>query len=165
MTGGLKRKLSTMIKTEINFDLGKIKLDFTEELNKFGDIIKSDIKDKVSKGVDIEGRRFQPLKARTVQAKKRKGSSTPNKPLLDTGLMAGKGKGPYTPKGGRATKAKQIEEVIMPKKRQVAGVWHNIGGSTAGQPPQRAWFGISTKAEREGLQLILDHIQREIDRA
>ena len=108
-------------------------------LNDIADIAVGQIKKDLSKGKDINGKAFAPLKNSTIKAKRRKGSKFPTKPLIDTGLM----KNVYRSRNASASSL--ISEVSTAKARSEVAIYHNTG---AGSLPERLWFGIGKKTKR-----------------
>ena len=149
-----------------NFDLKKITLDLHKELNLAAGMIIKDIVKNNEKGLDIEGKKFKPLKASTIKAKRAKGSSDPSRALYDTGRMLGRGsvkgtggRGPYISK--RAKKMDQESHVSIAKDREDIGAYHNEGRGV----PKREWFGISKKAEKDIMRMAELRIEEMIRRA
>ena len=138
-----------------NFNLAKIKLDLSKELNMAADIIVKDIESGIEHGRDINGTSFKKLKPSTIHSKRHRGSSTPRIALSDKEIM----KKVYVPSGKRATKSKQRVEIIPPKKRADIGVFHQQGGAKL---PKREWFGISKTAESRVMKMTELRIEKEI---
>ena len=132
-------------------------------VNRVAQIIVGDVKGGVAKGLDIKDKKFKPLKPATIKAKQRSGSSTPNKPLLDTHRMVGKdakggsargmdftgGTGIYIKP--HATRGKHRATIRIPADRQYIGGIHNEG---LGDMPKREWFGISKRAEKRADKMV-----------
>ena len=56
-------------------------------LNDFADTSVTHIKAETKKGKDIDGRKFTKLRSSTAKLKRKKGSKTQTKPLMDTDRM------------------------------------------------------------------------------
>lgn len=123
-------------------------------INRVAEIIVQDVKQGVAKGKDLSNVPFEKLNPKTIRAKRRSGSSTPKKPLMDTHKMVGRGGGT----GGvyvsdKATAMKHSATIKMPKDREEIGIYHNEG---SGNLPVREWWGISDRAKKR-----LDKMVRE----
>ena len=139
------------ITIEKNFDLRKISLDLTKELNRAGQIIKRDHFQRLERGQGVKGA--------LVPSKKAIG-----KTLVNTGKMRNLVM-------DRATKQKQ-EVVLHPGRKQTypgtnvtmsdVGEFHQFG---AGNLPVREWFGITKKSEQRIVKMMELEIEREIKRA
>jgi len=111
-------------------------------INGVADILRDDMKGGVARGQDIRGGKLEPLEPSTVRSKRRKGSPTARKPLLDTGRMIGAGA-----QRGRTgifvkirANAKRLSAMItVPQNRQLIGTVHNEGD---GQPMRRFFYII-----------------------
>ena len=114
-------------------------------LNDLADATVGQIKSDVKKGRDINGTPFKKLKDSTINAKKIKGSKTPNKPLMDTGLMRN------VHRSKTASAGSLESRVDVAKKRSEIAVFHNDGG---GNLPQREWFGIGEKTKKRYNKMI-----------
>ncbi len=133
------------------FDLKKIKLDLTKQLNLAGQIVKKDHFQRLEKGMGVKDK-LQPSK------------KTEGKTLVDTGKMRN-----LVVK--KATRKKQ-EVVIHPGKTQRypgknvtmadVGLFHQEG---MGRLPKREWFGITEKVEKDILKVVEEQIERELKRA
>ena len=162
----------------MNFDLGKIRMDFTRELNRAGDIITKDIKDGIDKGGNF-GKKWKRNMPSTIA---QKGF---DKPLFETGSMQ------WLPKKKAATKQSQEVVLRVAEKRQEIGRYHNEGTRPYTIVPKtaemlsfitqngrvyakkvhhtgvekREWFGISDKAKSEIFSMVEEKIKLEIERA
>ena len=170
-----------------NFDLKKISLDLTKELNRAGQIVKTDHLKRLERGEGVRGSKMKALSPNTIAAKGN------DKILVKSGKMRNL-------VIDKATKQNQ-EVVIHPGKKQRykgsnvtmsdVGGFHQAGTSpytitprkakklvfkTAGGTvftnkvnhpglPKREWFGISKKAEQRIVKMIGLEIEREIKRA
>mgnify|MGYP001191183795 CR=1 FL=1 len=176
-----------------NFDLNKISLDLTKELNLAGGMVVKDIVKKNQSGLDINGKTIKPLSPNTIAAKS---GSDPSRALYDTGRMIGRGsvkgvggRGPYLSK--KAKKTDQETIISVAKDRESIGVYHNEGtkpytitpkrakklsfitkdgwvnASSVNHPglPKREWFGISKDAIRDIMRMVELKIEDRIKRA
>jgi len=147
-----------MITMKTDFDLRKINLDLSKELNLAGQIIAKDHFTRLERGQDANGKQMAPLEDATIA---RKGF---NQILVNTGKMRNL-------IVDKATKTKQ-EVLVHPGEKQKykksrvtmsdVGGFHQKG---KGNLPRREWFGVSTKAETNILKMITHRIDREIRRA
>jgi len=134
-----------------NFDLNKIKLDWTKELNLAGKIIKKDHFQRLEKGLGITG----PMKP----SKKESG-----KTLVDTGKMRNL-------VIEKASKTNQEVRIHPGEKQKYPGTkvtMSDVGGfhqTGAGNLPKREWFGITKKAEKDIFKMMELRIEKEIRRA
>tara|TARA_R110000772_G_scaffold228191_1_gene338921 strand:+ start:647 stop:1081 length:435 start_codon:yes stop_codon:yes gene_type:complete len=134
-----------------NFDLKKINLDLTKELNKAGQIIKVDHFKRLDRGQGVSGPMIPSQK-------------TSGKTLVKSGKMRNL-------VIDKATKTNQ-EVVIHPgEKQRYKGTnvtMADVGGfhqSGAGNLPVREWFGITKKAEKRIVKMMKLEIEREIKSA
>jgi hypothetical protein len=98
------------------------------------------------------------LQPDTIADKRKKGYPSPRTALFATGTM----KKVYIPKSKRANKTRQVVEIIVAKKRDDVGVYHQKGG---GNLPKREWFGISKTAEKRAFNLLEMRVEQELRRA
>ena len=141
----------TAITVTRNFDLNKINLDLTKELNTSGQIVRKDHFQRLERGLGVKGA-LTPSKKAT------------GKTLVRTGKMRNL-------VVDKATKAKQ-EVNIHPGEKQTypnsnvtmsdVGSFHQEG---AGNLPKREWFGITVKAEKDIMKMVELEIERQIKRA
>jgi hypothetical protein len=138
------------------FDLSKINLDLTKELNLFGQIVRKDHFQRLENGKSVDGGKMKSLKPSTIL---KKGSA---KILVDTGKMRNL-------VINKASKKNQVVEIHPGKKlirngvsNQQIGYYHQTG---AGNLPSREWFGISKEAENKGEKLMEHRIEQELNRA
>ena len=134
-----------------NFNLKKINLDLTKELNLAGQIIKEDHFKRLDRGQGVSGPMIPSQK-------------TSGKTLVNTGKMR-------KLVIDKATKMNQ-EVVVHPGEKQTykgtdvtmsdVGEFHQFG---AGNLPVREWFGITKKAEKLIVKMMELEIEREIKRA
>jgi hypothetical protein len=134
-----------------NFDLKKINLDLTKELNLAGQIIKEDHFKRLDRGQGVSGPMIPSQK-------------TSGKTLVNTGKMR-------KLVIDKATKMNQ-EVVVHPGEKQTYKgtdvTMSDVGGfhqSGAGNLPVREWFGITKKAEKRIVKMMELEIEREIKRA
>lgn len=135
------------------FKLNK-NLDLKSLINDIADATVQDIQDGLQQGVDVSGAKFKRLKASTVKRKKRTGSATPSKPLMDKHKM----KNVYVKK--KATDNNLRAEISINKRdRAVPSIVHNEG---VGNMPKREWFGYSKRMDKKASKLALLHIQEAL---
>jgi len=134
-----------------NFDLNKIKLDLTKELNRAAEIVKEDHFQRLEKGQGVRG---------VLKPSKKKSGKT----LVESGKMRNL-------VIDKATKQKQ-EVNIHPGEKQkypkTNVTMSDVGGfhqSGAGNLPVREWFGITKKVENKIFKMAELTIEREIRRA
>jgi len=134
-----------------NFNLKKINLDLTKELNLAGQIIKEDHFKRLDRGQGVSGPMIPSQK-------------TSGKTLVNTGKMR-------KLVIDKATKMNQ-EVVVHPGEKQTYKgtdvTMSDVGGfhqSGAGKLPVREWFGITKKAEKRIVKMMELEIEREIKRA
>ena len=140
-----------------NFDLKKINLDLTKELNQAGRIIREDHFKRLERGMGVGGP-MKNLKGATVDAKGF------DQILVKSGKMRNL-------VIDKASKTNQ-EVVIHPGEKQTYKgtdvTMSDVGGfhqSGAGNLPVREWFGITDKVEKDAFRLIEMRIEREIQNA
>ena len=173
---------SVKITAKKNFDLNKIKLDVSKELNLIGDMIRKDIRMGIKAQRTIDGKVMKPLHPFTV---KEKGFPAP---LIKEGIMS-------RINVKKATKKKQEVKIYPAKQRtqpikgfplgiaeiQQKGarirVTDNMRAYLHGRGlhlskktqsleiPARPWFGISDKIMRDIPRMIKARIRQEIRRA
>jgi len=141
------------MKVEMNFDLKRIRLDLSKELNLAAQIIRKDHTDRLNNGVGVNGSKMKALKT---------GQTAPI--LIDTGKMKNL-------VASKATKKNQVV-TINPGVKQTyprsnvtmsdVGGFHQTG---AGNLPRREWFGITKEVEKNILQMVDARISQEIRRA
>jgi len=150
-----------------NFDLNKIKLDWTKELNLAGKIIKKDHFKRLEKGLGVTGP-MASLKPSTVKSKTNfsggKFKKNANKPLVNTGKMRNL-------VVEKASKTNQEVRIHPGEKQKYPGTkvtMSDVGGfhqTGAGDLPKREWFGITKKAEKDIFKMMELRIEKEIRRA
>ena len=142
----------------MKFDLKKLKLDLTKELNIAGQIVRSDHFQRLERGVGVNGS-MQPLADSTI---KKKGHS---QILVDTGKMRNLIL-------NKANKIKQLVTLHPGKKQKRKGGVTNadIGlfhqqGNPSNNLPKREWFGITKNAQLRAIKMIelkIDKIIRNV---
>lgn len=105
-------------------------------INDVAALLVLDMTQGVRRGVDVTNSPFVPLDPRTIDAKKKSGSRTPSKPLLDTGRMSGS-KGGYFVQTKATAKSLTATVTTAKDRKGVIGVTHNEGGKNI---PQRKHF-------------------------
>ena len=125
------------IKSDIEFEQSIDKL-INDTIFLAAQIGVKEIKKGIDKSTDIKGKAFKPLAASTIKQKRKKGQ--PTKPLIATGMM--RRLPPVKGKSGKST-------ISVANKRTDVSQYHDQGGSTAGQPPKREWFGLTKAAEKK----------------
>jgi len=146
-----------------NFDLNKITLDLTRQLEIAGKVIRKEHVQRLERGQGVKGP-LAKLKSSTI-AKKTKGDYPTNasKPLVNTGDMR-----------NLVYKVdKQKQEVnIYPGRDKLykgtkvtmsdVGGFHQKGNTNL---PKREWFGISNDANQRSERLMEERIEQELRRA
>ena len=141
------------MKVEMNFDLKRIRLDLSKELNLAAQIIRKDHTDRLNNGVGVNGSIMKALKT---------GQTAPI--LIDTGKMKNL-------VASKATKKNQVVTINPGVKQTYPGTnvtMSDVGGfhqSGAGNLPRREWFGITKEVEKNILQMVDARISQEIRRA
>ena len=136
-----------------NFDLNKITLDLTKELNRGAQIIKEDHFQRLEKGQGVRGALIPSQKAS-------------GKTLVDTGKMRNL-------VIDKATKQNQEANIHPGEKQKYPGTkvtMSDVGGfhqegHSKGYFPKREWFGVTTKAEKRIMKMVELEIGRQIKRA
>ena len=148
------------ITVEKNFNLGKIRFDFTKQLNESGQIIKTDHYQRLEGGQGVDGSQMKALSPVTVALK---GNS---KILVKSGKMRNL-------IVEEASKTNQQVEIHPGRKQTYKGTkppvtmadvggFHQKGGRNL---PKREWFGISKNAEKQCINLMEERMAEEIRRA
>ena len=134
-----------------NFDLRKITLDLTEELNRAAEIVKVDHFQRLEKGQGVRGA-LKPSK----------------KKIGKTLVRSGKMRNLVIEK---ATKENQEAEIHPGEKQKYPGTnvtMSDVGGfhqTGAGNLPVREWFGLTKKVEKRIMKMAELEIGRQIQRA
>ncbi len=170
-----------------NFDLGRINLDLSRELNRAGEIIRRDHYQRLERGEGVDGSKMRALSPNTIAAKGN------NKILVETGQMrnlvvdeANKTKQAIEIHPGERRRYKganvTMSDVggfhqegtssytITPKKAKklsfkTAGGWVHTNKVNHPGLPKREWFGVSKDAEKQCINLMEERIERELRRA
>tara|TARA_Y100000401_G_scaffold117578_1_gene127327 strand:+ start:5742 stop:6179 length:438 start_codon:yes stop_codon:yes gene_type:complete len=141
-----------LTKKEI-FKLNK-NLNLQDVVNDIADATVQDIISGIENSTDINNRPFKRLKPATIKAKKRKGSKTPTKPLLDEGKM----KNVYVKK--RATQSSKRATIsVNQRDRAVPSIVHNEGLDPM---PKREWFGYSKRMDKKANIIAKEHIRNAL---
>ena len=126
------------------FNLGRVNLKLTKELNEAGRIIRKDHVTRLERGMGVDGNRMQELADSTIEAKGF------DQILVNTGKMRNL-------EIERAT-AKKQEVILYPGKKEKRGKVTNqqIGGfhQRGDGVPERKWFGISQDVEKKAMKAI-----------
>tara|TARA_R100000808_G_C2125199_1_gene135562 strand:- start:270 stop:713 length:444 start_codon:yes stop_codon:yes gene_type:complete len=137
------------------FNLGRINLKLTKELNEAGRIIRKDHVTRLERGMGVDGNRMQELADSTIEAKGF------DQILVNTGKMRNL-------VIERAT-AKKQEVILYPGRKEKRGKVTNqqIGGfhQRGDGVPERKWFGISQDAEKKAMKAIELKIDRVLRNA
>ena len=137
------------------FNLGRVNLKLTKELNEAGRIIRKDHVTRLERGMGVDGNRMQELADATIEAKGF------DQILVNTGKMRNL-------VIERAT-AKKQEVILHPGKKEKRGKVTNkqIGGfhQHGKGVPKREWFGISQDAEKKAMKAIELKIDRVLRNA
>ena len=134
-----------------NFDLNKITLDLTKELNRSAQIIKEDHFQRLEKGQGVKG---------TLQRSEKKSGKT----LVESGKMRNL-------VIDKATKQKQEVNIHPGEKQKYPGTkvtMSDVGGfhqRGEGDLPVREWFGVTKKVEKRIMKMAELEIGRQIQRA
>ncbi len=129
-----------------NFKKIKSDIDFNQSINKLindtiflaAQIGVKEIKTGLDTSTDIKGKPFKKLAPSTIRQKLKKGQ--PTKPLIATGMM--RRLPPVKGKSGKST-------ISVAMKRNDVAQYHDQGGTKAGQPPKREWFGLTKEAKKK----------------
>lgn len=139
------------IRMKKNFNLSKIRLDFSKTLNTGIRIVASDINQGIGRGSQFG----KPFKRNAESTIKKKGF---DHPLKDTGLMMD-----ISQMGiGKAGYANQRAYLLPNEDRVDIGFWNDQGTNKI---PARPFWGISQKAEKNIMAMAMAHIKTEIRRA
>ena len=137
------------------FNLGRVNLKLTKELNEAGRIIRKDHVTRLERGMGVDGNRMQELADSTIEAKGF------DQILVNTGKMRNL-------EIERAT-AKKQEVILYPGKKEKRGKVTNqqIGGfhQRGDGVPERKWFGISQDVEKKAMKAIELKIDRVLRNA
>ena len=136
-----------MIKAKVSktFNLKKIKLDLSDELNDGIKVISKDIEYGIDKGVQFN----KPFKRNAPSTIKKKGF---DKPLEETGLMKDASKMIVS----KATTKKQ-ESSLLPNSKRIKIASYN--------QEDREFWGISDNAERKVITMVKNKIRKNIKKS
>ncbi len=131
---------------KVKFKKIKDDIDFEQNIKKLIDDVVflsaqigvKEIKKGLDSSKDIKGRPFKKLAPSTIKQKLKKGQ--PTKPLIATGMM--RRLPPVKGKSGKST-------ISVANKRTDVSQYHDQGGTKAGRPPKREWFGLTKTAEKK----------------
>ena len=136
-----------------DFDLRKIKLDLSHELNNSIDIIANDIEKGIDRGSQF-GKPFEENAKSTIKAKKHSQPLVGKKP----GIMK------YSKKmvKRKAKPKNQIATLAPNHKRVEIAYWNDYGTYTI---PARHFWGISTESDKRITAEVARAIEKELRRA
>ncbi len=147
------------IRLKKNFNLDRINLDLTKELNYVAQAIKSDHYQRLEVGLDANEKPMQPLSEVTIKAKGH------DKILVETGKMRNL-------VIEKATKHKQ-RAILHPGNKQTypgtdltmadVGLKHQTG--VPPKLPKREWFGVTKSAFARAVKIISQRIDQELRNA
>ena len=155
------------IKVDWNFDLNKINLDLSKELNRVAQLIRKDHHQRLEKGDGVDGIKMRQLSHSTILRKRKSKDGRINanaeKILVATGGMRNLDI-------VKATRDLPFIEVHPGRIKKYKGT--NLTQADVGYKhqygigvPVREWFGISEDAEARAYKLIEQRIEQEINRA
>lgn len=104
-----------------------------KDMRAFADIVRTERMKAFDDGRAPDGSRWEKLKAKTIERKKKRGSKTPDKPLMDKG---------YLRLPTIETKTDEAR-VKIAKSREEIGPYHNAGG---GSLPRREHWAVYPQA-------------------
>tara|TARA_R100000084_G_scaffold47449_1_gene19592 strand:- start:974 stop:1420 length:447 start_codon:yes stop_codon:yes gene_type:complete len=133
------------------FNLKKVKFDLSKEINEAAKAVVKDHDRRLSFGQGVDGKMMAKLQPSTIKSKRLKGYAKPRVPLYATGTM----KNLRIDK--KATRANQEARLTPPKSRSEIGVYHQQGNINL---PQREWFGVTEKVEKDLLRTMSIKIER-----
>ena len=139
-------QMELKLKVTKNFDLSKLKIDLSQELNVGIKLIQSNIAEGIHKGGNF-GRAFQRNAESTI---KRKGF---DHPLRETGLMMN----PTSMMVSKASRSRQRATLLPNENRITIAYWNQNGTATI---PSRFFWGISEHTENR----IMNFVEKKIDR-
>lgn len=143
--------MRTTIDISKAFNLKKIKFDLSKEINEAAKAVVKDHDRRLSFGQGVDGKMMAKLQPSTIKSKRLKGYAKPRVPLYATGTM----KNLRIDK--KATKLDQEARLTPPKSRSEIGVYHQEGNINL---PQREWFGVTEKVEKDLLRTMSIKIER-----
>ena len=146
--------MRTTIDISKAFNLKKINFDLSREINRAAQAIVKDHDNRLNYGQGVDGKMMTRLQPSTIKSKRLKGYRKPRVPLYATGTMKN------IRIDNKATPRDQEARLTPPKSRIEIGAYHQKGSSML---PQREWFGVTKKAEKEllrGMKIKIDRILR-----
>lgn len=143
--------MRTTIDISKAFNLKKIKFDLSKEINEAAKAVVKDHDRRLSFGQGVDGKMMAKLQPSTIKSKRLKGYRKPRVPLYATGTM----KNIRIDK--KATRLDQEARLTPPKSRSEIGVYHQEGNINL---PQREWFGVTEKVEKDLLRTMSIRIER-----
>ncbi len=143
--------MRTTIDISKAFNLKKVKFDLSKEINEAAKAVVKDHDRRLSFGQGVDGKMMAKLQPSTIKSKRLKGYAKPRVPLYATGTM----KNLRIDK--KATRANQEARLTPPKSRSEIGVYHQQGNINL---PQREWFGVTEKVEKDLLRTMSIKIER-----
>lgn len=143
--------MRTTIDISKAFNLKKIKFDLSKEINEAAKAVVKDHDRRLSFGQGVDGKMMAKLQPSTIKSKRLKGYAKPRVPLYATGTM----KNLRIDK--KATRVSQEARLTPPKSRSEIGVYHQEGNINL---PQREWFGVTEKVEKDLLRTMSIKIER-----
>tara|TARA_B100002019_G_C20935814_1_gene434374 strand:+ start:80 stop:526 length:447 start_codon:yes stop_codon:yes gene_type:complete len=143
--------MRTTIDISKAFNLKKIKFDLSKEINEAAKAVVKDHDKRLSFGQGVDGKMMAKLQPSTIKSKRLKGYAKPRVPLYATGTM----KNLRIDK--KATRTNQEARLTPPKSRSEIGVYHQEGNINL---PQREWFGVTEKVEKDLLRTMSIRIER-----
>ena len=143
--------MRTTIDISKAFNLNKINFDLSKEINEAAKAVVKDHDKRLSFGQGVDGKMMAKLQPSTIKSKRLKGYAKPRVPLYATGTM----KNLRIDK--KATRANQEARLTPPKSRSEIGVYHQEGNINL---PQREWFGVTEKVEKDLLRTMSIKIER-----
>ena len=150
------------MKTRINiskkFNLNKISFNLSREINEAAKAIVKDHDRRLQFGQGVDGKPMEKLSPFTIMDKRIRGYKKPRVPLFATGTM----KNIRIEKTAVATS--QEARLTPPLSRLEIGAKHQEGNKSINLP-QREWFGITTKVEKDLLRNMEIKIERNLRRA
>ena len=143
--------MRTTIDISKAFNLNKINFDLSKEINEAAKSVVKDHDNGLNYGQGVDGKMMAKLQPSTIKSKRLKGYRKPRVPLYATGTM----KNIRIDK--KATRLDQEARLTPPKSRSEIGVYHQEGNINL---PQREWFGVTEKVEKDLLRTMSIRIER-----
>ena len=143
--------MRTTIDISKAFNLNKISFDLSKEINEAAKAVVKDHDKRLNYGQGVDGKMMAKLQPSTIKSKRLKGYRKPRVPLYATGTM----KNIRIDK--KATRLDQEARLTPPKSRSEIGVYHQEGNINL---PQREWFGVTEKVEKDLLRTMSIKIER-----